>query len=84
MKSALDAYDRMMDKDQQGEEPMYRTRDWKKVERAKARIKKKREWFKGAEGKNESVIFVPATPGSELKKRYMETIKEDRSQGGGG
>ena len=76
VKSALDAYDRMMDKDQQGEEPMYRTRDWKKVERAKARRKKKSEWFKGAEGRNESVIFVPATPGSELKKRYMETIKK--------
>ena len=76
VKSALDAYDKMIDKDQQGEEPMYRTRDWKKVERAKARRKKKSEWFKGAEGRNESVIFVPATPGSELKKRYMETIKK--------
>ena len=30
VKSALDAYDKMVDKDQQGEEPMYRTRDWKK------------------------------------------------------
>ena len=71
VKSAMDAYERMIDKDQQGEEPMYRMRDWKMVELAEVRRKKKSEWFKGAEGKNESVIFLPATPGSELKKRYM-------------
>ena len=73
-KSALDAYEKMID--QQEEEPMYRTKDWKRVERAEARRKKKSEGFKGAERKNESVIFVLATLGSELKKRYMETINK--------
>ena len=32
--------------------------------------------FRAAEGKNESAIFVPSTPRSELKKGYMETIKK--------
>ena len=76
VKSALDAYDKMIARDQQGEEPMYRPRNWKRVERAEARRMKKSEWFRGKGGKNESVIFVPATPGSELKKRYLDTIQK--------
>ena len=42
VKSALDAYDSMIDKDQQGEEPMYRTKYWKRVEHAEARRMKKK------------------------------------------
>ena len=33
-------------------------------------------WFK--KGGNMSVIFVPATPRSELKKRYEEAVSECR------
>ena len=76
VRSALKAYDEMVSKDQRGEEPLYRPRDWKRVERAEERRAKKGEWFKGSGSKYETVIFVPATPGSELKKRYMETIEK--------
>ena len=31
--------------------------------------------FKGPKRKDETVIFVPTTPGGELKKRYKETIE---------
>ena len=31
--------------------------------------------FKGREHGNETVIFVPATPGGELKRRYQEVIR---------
>ena len=44
-------------------------------ERAKCRRAKKGEWFKGGEQGNETVIFVPATPGGELKRRYQEVIR---------
>ena len=66
----------MVARDQQGTEPMYRPRSWKRVERAEAWRVKKSEWFRGAEKKNESVIFAPATPGSELKKRYLDIIRK--------
>ena len=33
------------------------------------------EWFRGKE-KNKSVVFVPATPRSELKNRYVKVIAE--------
>ena len=41
---------------------------------SKARRAKKNEWFSRGRAGNESVVFVPATPGSELKKRYMSVI----------
>ena len=72
--SALKAYNEMIEKDQQGIEPLYRPRDWRSVERAEEKRVKKNEWFRGKEGKNETVVFVPATPGSELKKRYQKII----------
>ena len=74
--SALKAYNEMIEKDRQGIEPLYRPRDWRSVERAEEKRVKKNEWFRGKEGKNETVVFVPATPGSELKKRYQKTIEK--------
>ena len=37
---------------------------------------KKGDWFRGDEKSNESVIFVPATPGSVLKRRYQEVLEK--------
>ena len=74
VKSALNAYDRIREKDERGEVPMYRPRNWNKEEREEEKKRKKSNWFRGKEGKNESVLFVPATPGGELKKKYQEVI----------
>ena len=74
VRSALNAYDKMVEKDANGEEPMYRPRSWKRIERAKSRRAKMSEWFKGGGQGNETVIFVPATPDSELKRRYQKVI----------
>ena len=74
VESAIKAFDTMLAKNAIEEEPLYRPREWNKVGRAKARRVKKSEWFKGDKATNESVVFVPATPGSELKKRYMSAI----------
>jgi len=76
VRSALNVYDKIKQKDESGEEPMYRPREWKKEERAKNRRDRRRDWFKGKRKKNESVIFVPATPGGELKKRFQRVMIE--------
>lgn len=55
---------------------MYRPRGWKKAERVQAKRNKRKAWFSGKAGKNETVIFVPATPGSDLKKRYLRVVEE--------
>ena len=52
------------------------TGEWRKVERAKERRIKKGEWFRDADGKNETVVFVPATPKGELRRRFLHTIKK--------
>ena len=65
-----------MEKDACGEEPMYRPRGWRSEERARKKWEKKEAWYK--KSGCESVIFVPATPRSELKRRYEEEIKKTR------
>ena len=73
LKSALSAYDSIVRKDAEGIEPMYRPREWNKESREEEKRAKKENWFK--KGGAETVIFVPNTPGSELKKRYMKAIQ---------
>ena len=76
LKSAIHAYKTIRDKDKNGIQPLYRTRSWKKEEREKEKKKKKTGWFR--KGGYRSVIFVPTTPGSKLKKLYEDTIKENK------
>ena len=46
------------------------------METAEVKRLKKTKRFRMKEGKNETVVFVPATQGSELKKRYLKTIQK--------
>ena len=45
---------------------MYRPKGWNREEREQERARKKVNWYK--KNGSESVIFVPATPGSQLQK----------------
>ena len=56
-----------------GERPMYRPKGWNKEERTKEKIRKNKNWY--AKGGNESVIFVPATPRSQLQREYQQEIR---------
>ena len=69
----LAAYNRLLDLDASGEKPLYRPREWRALERAQERRKRRDNWFR--KGGFDTVIFVPATPGSQLKLRYMREIK---------
>jgi len=75
-KSAINAYNKIIDKDNEGTEPMYRPKTWRKAERFTEKRNKSENWFK--RGQEESVLFVPATPKSELKKLYEEVIKKSK------
>ena len=74
--SALNAYDKIVERDDAGVEPLYRSRGWNEVEKAKRRRARKSDWFKGGDQRNESVVFVPATSGSELRRRYQKIIQD--------
>ena len=52
-----------------------RPKGWKRVERAKGRRTKRTDWFRGKTG-TDSVIFIPATPDGELRRRFVKAIEE--------
>ena len=62
-----------MELDASGEKPLYRPREWRTLERARERRKRRDNWSR--KGDFDTVIFVPATPGSQLKGRHMRDIK---------
>ena len=74
--SALNAFEKMKEGDEKGEQPLYRAKEWKKAERRKEKEIKKKEWYK--KGGYETVIFVPCTEDSRLLKKLQEDIS--RSQ----
>ena len=53
---------------------MYKRREWNRTERKRLNRSKKTNWYQS--NNEESVIFVHATPGSELVKLYKQKIKE--------
>ena len=76
LRSALAAKEKMKANERNGKRPMYRARGWKRNERRKEKQKKARDWYKT--GGNESVLFVTATPGSELKELLQKEIAKSR------
>ena len=71
--SALKAYRARKKADQEGERPLHRPKEWRKEEREPEKIEKKHSWYK--RGGSESVMFVPATPNSQLQKKYQKEIE---------
>ena len=53
-----------------------RQKSWNREERERKKKEKKEGWFK-SKGE-ESIIFVPATPKSELKKRCEKVVRDRR------
>ena len=77
------AYNSIKQKDADGVEPMYRPHDWNRQSRKKMKKCKRESWFKT--GGPETVIYIPNTPGSVLKNRYMKEVgKSGLSESGGG
>lgn len=71
--AALKAHEEMVRKDREGEVPLYRPKEWKREEREQLKRQKRKDWYK--KGGYRSVIFVPATPNSELRKMLEEDVQ---------
>ena len=71
--SAKKTYERQAEKSKNGDVPLYRPKTWKRIERKKEKIEKKKKWYKTSG--DESVIYVPCTPNETLKKAYEEEIR---------
>jgi hypothetical protein len=82
LKSSLNGYEKIVEDSKNGLKPIYRSKEWKDKNNWTAKKKSKKEnWWKGKqEIKNKSVIFVPATPGSELARMFRKVEREQREQ----
>ena len=84
--SAIKAFDKMLVDDKNGTKPMYRSKDWNKEERMKAKLNKKLDWWNSQKSKIQykSVLFVTPTPGgilaSELRKREADLKKNSHEK----
>jgi hypothetical protein len=70
--SALNAMKLIREKEALGIRPINRPKEWRWLEREKEKLEKKRSWYKS--GGFDSVLFVPSTPGGELKRLYQREI----------
>ena len=74
VQSGLLAYKKIQELDQTGVKPMYRPKEWRQNEGRKEKEEKRRSWYR--KGNYSSVIFVPATPESSLKRSSDEDVKK--------
>ena len=73
MNSAKKAFQTIQEKETLGIRPINRPKEWRREERQMEKLRKKRTWYKDG-GFDDSVLFVPSTPGGELKHAYQKVI----------
>ena len=78
LKSGLAGYNKILEADMAGTRPIYRSKGWNISSRRMDKQRKGKNWL-GPFWK--SYIFVPPTPGSELKK--MMQAREEKMRAGG-
>ena len=79
LKSALNIYEMKWEQDRLGTRPVFRPKNWKREERAREKVRKRRSWAtrKG----HIAPIFVPATPGGVLAKEMKKVADREASEG---
>ena len=71
--AAKKGFKKQKEADRKGERPLYRPKNYKKLERVEEKKAKKTNWYKkdGSDG----YLMIPATPGSKLKKMIEKRLK---------
>ena len=76
---ALAAYQCRARLEEEGVRPMYRPRDFQREEREAAKLLKRETWYQKKRGKSEyqqeSILFIAATPASELAGRIQKRLE---------
>ena len=76
LKSAINAYDKIKSEDERKIKPMYRQKEWQRNKRREEKAKKKKNWY--TKGNYESVMFVPPTPESKLRKLIESEVRKSK------
>ena len=71
LKSAKKAYENLKERERTGGK-VHRPRTLDRINREKEKIGKKKNWYNTE--KYETVMFIPATPNSELQQKLQESI----------
>ncbi len=74
-KTAKKKYEEMKKKDVEGEKPLYRGKNWNRLERLNEKAQKRKLWYKNGENGAEAVFFVKATPGGKLADECRKEFK---------
>ena len=73
LKSAINAHNKMKEEEREGKK-IYRKREWRRDERIQKKEKRKKNWY--TKGEYKPVIFIAATPNSELAKKLQGEINK--------
>jgi hypothetical protein len=73
IESAVKGYEAQVAADLSGEKPLYRPRGWQQESRRRRKRMKRAAWYRPAD----TVLFCPATPGSELAHRLRRVAEEE-------
>ena len=71
---AINAYQKIREKEDLGIRPMHRPKNWERESRRKEKEMKRKRWYK--DGGFNSVLFVTMTRNGELKRRYEKEIRK--------
>ena len=79
LKSAFNAFEKMVAEDKSGVKPLFRNRSWNKENRMQTKESKKKHWYKNTQNSEtnyKTILFVPPTPGSILLKELRQREEE--------
>ena len=71
IKSGMRAYEKQIERDEEGIRPLYRPKGYEEEERQKKKARTKMTWYKPSD----TVLFVPPTPNGELQKRIKHVVE---------
>ena len=72
-KKAKRCFDNIVQESENGGKPVYRSKTYQRAMREKERNNKRRNWY--GKGGDETVMFVDATPGSALAKKFTGVLR---------
>ena len=77
LKSGVNGSNKILEEDVKATKPMYRTKDWMKSSRRLDKQRKKHSWL----GTYKACVFVPPTPGGQLRKLLQQKEMDMRPGG---
>ena len=76
IKSAVEGYNNQCRRADTGTVPLHRPREFDEENRRRKKLMSKSSWFRPAD----TVLFIPATPNSELANRIRKVIEEEAAR----